>query len=71
MSTKKFQFVVVVNSSVLFHRLPVCTTGEKKSILQYKQGLSNRLNLTSIEVLTSKANPVAVYNLQVSEGWVR
>ena len=23
MPTKKFQFVVVVNSSVLFHRLPV------------------------------------------------
>ena len=32
MSTKKFQFVVVVNSSVLLHRLPVYTTGKKIDI---------------------------------------
>ena len=50
MSTKTFQFVVVDNSSVLFHCLPVYTTG-KKSILQYKQGLSNRFNLTCIQQL--------------------
>ena len=50
MSTKTFQFVVIDNSSVLFHCLPVYTTG-KKSILQYKQGLSNRFNLTCIRQL--------------------
>ena len=32
MSTKTFQFVVVDNSSVLFHRLPVYTTGKKIDI---------------------------------------
>ena len=49
MSTKTFQFVVVVNSSVLFHRLPVYTT-KKIDIIQYKQGLSNRLNLAYMHI---------------------
>ena len=39
MSTKKFQFVVVSLFTCLYNR-------KKKLILQYKQGLSNRFNLT-------------------------
>ena len=67
MSTKKFQFVVVSLFTCLYNR---------KKNRYYSTNKDCRIVLTlhaygSYKTLVFKAKPVAVYNLQVSEGWLR